>query len=144
MRRPAGGHRAHLHPILALLLLCAVGLSPVEYRGGAERPHAHAVFQLWDDVADGALDHHAEADVPLATSVSTGTNSVAAAPPDTPRLSALASAEHASLLLVVVVASVLLTAESIRARAVWPPATTLSGHPFAPEPPPPRRIATFA
>jgi len=142
VRRPSGTHRANLHPILALLVLCAVGLSPVEYRGGGERPHAHAVFQLWDDVADGALDHHAEVGVAPG---STGINAAAAAaPPDTPRLTALASAEHASLILVVVVGSVLLTAGSTRGRAVWPSFPILTAHPSAPEPPPPRWVAASA
>lgn len=148
LRRPAGSSRAHLLPILALLVLCAVGLSPVEYRGGAEQPHAHAGFQLWVDAADGTLHHHGAGahrdDAPTARVPAANTSAAAEAPPDTPRLGALASAERAPLILAVAATSFLATAGSIRARTVWPPSLALSGRPVAPEPPPPRPGVAFA
>lgn len=142
VRRAAGTHRANVHPILVLLLLGAVGLSPVEYRGGAERPHVHVVFQLWDDAADGALDHHAAED---GTPGSGAIRPVGAeAPPDIPRLTASASVERVDPLLAVAAATTLLCAGSVRGRVTWPPAASLSGCPFVPEPPPPRGIVAFA
>jgi hypothetical protein len=47
-------------------LVCAVtalGLLtlPIQYRGGAEQPHAHAFVQIWLDAADGSFDHHRRA-----------------------------------------------------------------------------------
>lgn len=147
VRRPAGSHRAKLHPILALLVLCAVGLSPVEYRGGAEQPHAHAVFQLWVDAADGTLHHHgdgAHGGAPIVGVPAANLAAAAEAPPDTPRLGALASAERASLILAVAATSFLAAAGSIRVRAVWPLAVALSGRPVAPASPPPRPFVAFA
>jgi hypothetical protein len=39
---------------MALLSLC---LLPTDYRAGAETPHAHSLFQLWLDAADGGVFH---------------------------------------------------------------------------------------
>lgn len=138
MRRPAGPRPAILSPAFVLLVLCAVALPPVEYRGGGEHTHAHAVVQLWDDAADGALDHH------HAETGGVAHGGVAEAPPDVPRLTALAAAEQATPTLVVAAASLLAIVVSIRVRLAWPPAAVPVGVMVAPEPPPPRRVAAFA
>ncbi|HEU5434469.1 MAG TPA: hypothetical protein VFU81_22545, partial [Thermomicrobiales bacterium] len=46
---------------LAAMLAC-----PIDYRGGAELPHAHAIFQLLYDAAHGSIDHHHDGDAPAA------------------------------------------------------------------------------
>ncbi|HEU0113155.1 MAG TPA: hypothetical protein VFQ80_00675 [Thermomicrobiales bacterium] len=35
---------------------------PLTYKGGAELPHAHALFQLLFDAAHGSIDHHHDGD----------------------------------------------------------------------------------
>jgi hypothetical protein len=56
---------------MALLSLC---LLPIDYRAGAELPHAHSLFQLWLDASDGVVmhDHADQAPVsqPLSSPVS--------------------------------------------------------------------------
>jgi hypothetical protein len=46
---------------LGALALIGLLLMPIDYRGGAEQPHAHSLLQLLLDASDGHLDHeHAE------------------------------------------------------------------------------------
>ncbi len=49
----ARGPRRLLFALLALGMLSM----PVQYRGGADFAHPHAVFQLWFDAARGTTDH---------------------------------------------------------------------------------------
>src|SRR4051812_38046114 len=44
----------------ALLLVAAVSafMMPSTYRGGAELPHPHALFQFWLSGPETAFDHH--------------------------------------------------------------------------------------
>ncbi len=44
--------------LLALSAVVGVCMMPVDYRGGARTPHAHALFQLLFDAAQGSPDHH--------------------------------------------------------------------------------------
>jgi hypothetical protein len=54
---------------MALLSLC---LLPTDYRAGAETAHAHSLFQLWLDAADGGV-FHVHAGHLAATDALTGT-----------------------------------------------------------------------
>ena len=137
------GRLAWVAAVLGLLAL------PVEYRGGAERPHAHAAVQLWFDAAHGAIGHHARA---------VGATASDAAPPspemvhasgldadesDTPRLSALTLSAGRILFLaagIVIPLPVLLH----RRRPGWLLPEILTGSLPNPETPPPRPLAAFA
>ena len=43
-----------------VLILATISLltMPVNYKGGAEETHPHGVFQLWEDLSHGSIDHH--------------------------------------------------------------------------------------
>ena len=133
--------------LLWIAALLGVFALPVEYRGGAELPHAHAALQLWSDAADGAFDHHAdshrhrveggEADASPAGHGWAATSIVPAGDPDAPQLSPLTlSADRVPLL----VAGIVLSVPPLhrRRRAAWSPAAVLRGAPPRPETPPPR------
>lgn len=139
MGRPAGTRYAILPPALALLVVCAFALSPVDYRGGATHLHPHSPIQLWYDVADGGLDHHGRETGGAGVSPAGGARA-ADASGETPRLGALASAERAPWVLAVTVVSLVATATRDRVRPVWPSVATLAGNSLHPEPPPPRPL----
>ncbi len=44
--------------LVAIGAVLGICMMPVEYRGGAQTAHAHALFQLFSDAAHGSLDHH--------------------------------------------------------------------------------------
>jgi hypothetical protein len=156
--RPAIAHRRLDRALTALAVLCVL-MMPVEYRGGAEASHAHAVFQFWASEGVGALDHHGhdhETVTSRADSLAvggwlapiTGAESPATAtdaPPDTPRLSeftvaaeravGMAVAVSAALALLSLVVLRLLPIASVRIPLGLTP---------APEAPPPRGATSFS
>jgi len=58
-RHPRVGSRlTGFQRLVALVAVLGVCMMPVEYRGGAQMSHAHALFQFLFDAAHGSLDHH--------------------------------------------------------------------------------------
>ncbi|MGH2532641.1 MAG: hypothetical protein ACRDJW_10085 [Thermomicrobiales bacterium] len=163
--------RSILHPrldraLIALAVLCVL-MMPVEYRGGAETPHAHAVFQFWDTGIASAFDHHghdhgtagrhANDDVlPTLDSVALGGRLLPAAvsgqiatatssPPDVPQLSKMtASAERAAGLAVAVSVVLALLALTVLRRLPIAAVRIPAGLTPAPDAPPPRAALAAA
>ena len=82
-RRPTANDRSPRHFLIALVAL-GVLLSPVEYRGGADRAHPHAFVQLWFDAAQGSLDHHPPTDPEAVPTVAERPIVVQSGRPDAP------------------------------------------------------------
>src|SRR5690349_10260170 len=57
-------HRNRFSVIDLAWLAALLGMlaCPIQYRGGAELPHDHAIFQLIYDAAHGSIDHHHDGD----------------------------------------------------------------------------------
>lgn len=147
--------RRHRFPQLrgrpSLVVLAAiVGLLalPVEYRGGASSPHAHAAYQLWYDAAHGSVAHHHVggdrprdlAGLDAARRHPAWAIAVDAAE-DVPRVVALSIGASKIPLLAVAVRVVAIPSHR---RPVWPVPGALRGRRLAPEPPPPRSRLRFA
>jgi hypothetical protein len=133
---------------LYAVALLGVLTVPVRYRGGAEVPHAHAIFQLWSDAAHGSTDHHrrwrmGEAATRPTDHVAAGHRVtaavVAAADPDLPRLSDLTS-EHERPLLILAVATLGLSVALFRSAPLWSGEPLPTGRRLRPEIPPPRFV----
>ena len=122
---------------------------PVEYRGGAERPHAHATYQLWYDAAHGSVAHHYRGE----DADGTGDHDAGAPPAlgtaaepdgaDVPRLVG-STIGVVKMPLLVAAISLLVAPPAARSLAVWPAAPTLIGRSPGTETPPPRPLAAFA
>jgi hypothetical protein len=119
---------------------------PIEYRGGADTPHAHASFQLWWDAAHGSTRHHVRPDAPATTTMA------AAAPAktpvasvgrgDTPRLYDLTPVIELPTILLLVSALLVLLAD--RLEPAWAAMAPLCGRVLPPETPPPRILSASA
>ncbi|MGH2560838.1 MAG: hypothetical protein ACRDJH_17375 [Thermomicrobiales bacterium] len=153
--------RSILHPrldraLIALAVLCVLTM-PVEYRGGADVPHAHAVFQFWAAGNGDAFDHHGLVSIRsdagwlpvperhvvggrlLPADVSAFRTSATTAPPDVPLLSELTgSAERAVGLAVTVSAATALLALTLLRRLPIATVRIPVGCCPAPDAPPPR------
>ena len=138
----------------AARLLAAVGalallMLPVEYRAGAERPHPHAAFQLWADVAHGATPHRHDAGFPAVLGHEAHANhdaSVAAwngLTPDVPRVSEATPPVERAAAFASVAALAWLLLIPVLLRIVGP-ARRLVGQPVRPAIPPPRPVAAVA
>jgi hypothetical protein len=129
--------------VLGLLAL------PVEYRGGAERPHAHATYQLWYDAAHGSVAHHhrwGATDVAGDHVAEARPVSAAVTEPDGADVPQLVGSTIGVVKVPLLVAaiSLLVAPPAVRSRAVWPAAPTLIGRSPGTETPPPRPLAAFA
>ena len=118
---------------------------PVGFRGGAQTPHPHALFQLWHDAADGAADHHRRGDGHDAAAHERHRAEPAQPvrgelPPDVPVLSSLSSTVGLSFALaaITVFGLVLLFG---RPSPSWSAAAALVGRRPRPDTPPPRPAA---
>lgn len=143
--RRSSGRLLWVAAVLGLLAL------PVEYRGGAERPHAHAAYQLWYDAAHGSVAHHhrgddhsgaAHAAVPAASG-SAAVEAVGAAATDAPRLVGL-SIGVTKVPLVATLLVLLAAPISASARVAWPGLPVLIGRSPPVASPPPRSLGAFA
>lgn len=143
-----------LNPLRRGVVLAAVlGLLalPVEYRGGAKEPHAHAAYQLWYDAAHGSVAHHHTGAIGHAHRAE-GRETRAVAPPlpaaaveageDVPRLVTLSiGGTKIPVLLTVVLVAILV---SIRLRLAWREPRVVVGRTSPPATPPPRPLPVFA
>jgi hypothetical protein len=124
----------HALALLGLLLL------PIDYRAGAEQPHAHSLPQLWADAADGVVHHHGPSAIDwLDPAVDAGeaarSSIVGSAAADVGEQQD--SAPAAGGLHMLLVALVVLRAVSAVRRPVSNPARPLAGlAPRIPSPPP--------
>jgi hypothetical protein len=127
-----------------LAALLGMVACPLTYKGGAESPHAHAVFQLIYDAAHGSIDHHHDGDG--ASDDDTGEPLPAAqSPAVAPNLSAhLSPMSESADGLALALAAVALWLLCERERWSAPLADAFGdGQRLGPEPPPPRhRFAT--
>lgn len=124
---------------------------PVQYRGGADFVHPHAVFQLWFDAARGTTDHyHARAASPHAagthaehTAAPERPAEVQTAPPNVPTISGLTSAVEraAAVAAALAVAGFVLFGQCIQAARS---PLVLAGRFLQPEAPPPRLAAVLS
>jgi hypothetical protein len=133
-----------------LLIVAAISLlsMPIDYRGGAELPHAHALFQFWMSGDADAFDHHGPShDENHEHDQSDGHDTYSLpmssrnAVPDTPTVSNMGSpAEMGSVLALSLLLTTLLFAEGRRLLiATWN--RTLVGILPSPERPPPRAVS---
>ncbi|HEU0115553.1 MAG TPA: hypothetical protein VFQ80_12795 [Thermomicrobiales bacterium] len=122
---------------MAGLLAC-----PLTYKGGAELPHAHALFQLIYDAAHGSIDHHHDGD---AVDDDEAPAALVAAPP----LSSLGAStgphlapmtESAAGLSLALTFPLRWTGIAGRGHASPDDALVRDGQHPAPEPPPPRHL----
>lgn len=141
LRRPRANRVAPLLCAVAALSLFAL---PVQYRGGADVAHPHAVFQLWLDAADGSTNHHGPAATEREHAADDGhpdapARSVLAVEesPDTPRLSEARPAVE-GFALVLTGAALLMALLLVRSTAAWSASPVWSGRLPNPETPPPR------
>ncbi|HEV2067558.1 MAG TPA: hypothetical protein VGR08_12050, partial [Thermomicrobiales bacterium] len=58
MHRPAPSLAPGFTRLIFLAAALALLTMPVEYRGGAEEAHPHAVVQFWAEASRGSLSHH--------------------------------------------------------------------------------------
>jgi hypothetical protein len=132
----------HLAWLAALLGLLAC---PIDYRGGAEMPHAHAVFQLIYDAAHGSIDHHHDDGDPAPVEDFGDRRAGAPAPEASAapgaRLSPMSESVEGLVLALGVVAFV---SETGWERRLTPAADVRrDGQRPSPEPPPPRQAFAF-
>jgi hypothetical protein len=122
---------------------------PVDYRGGAELPHAHALFQFWMSGDEDAFDHHghsADHDVHgQGTDHHDGPAAMGAKvepSPDTPAVSDLGSeADRTSgIALTLLLVALFLTGAGV--QLISNVARRLVGQLPLPELPPPRAVVT--
>ena len=121
---------------------------PVQYRGGADFAHPHAIFQLWVDAARGTTDHvhadrhdaHADAahgghDVPPERP-----SEVQTAPPNAPSIAGMTAAVEraAAVAAALVVAGIILFGRTPLAADA---PLVLAGRFVKPDAPPPRVAA---
>jgi hypothetical protein len=126
-------------PLLVVAALCAL-LMPVQYRGGADVAHPHAVFQFWRGGHADPFDHHGH-DHRIAGSFHEQSFARTNAPPDTPVLTGLASVDGQALgMAILAVAGLMVLGLHARHRHEAPPMVILRGRVVSPEPPPPRLI----
>lgn len=134
--------RARLFCLAAIIGLLAL---PVEYRGGAREPHAHAAYQIWYDAAHGSVAHHhtggddgahrVDILLPRQDAAPVPTADAAA---DVPRLVSLTIG--ATKIPLLVIAVLITTLFSTPLRPAWPPPRFAAGRGPRPETPPPRPI----
>jgi hypothetical protein len=141
---------------LLVATMCVV-LMPSTYRGGAEIPHPHGLFQFWLTGADRAFDHHrhdhgahdhtahmsagTEHSADDATSTDSSEVSSSAAT-DEPRVSP-ATAPGGMISAITIVVMVLVGLSGAAATRWRYPSwsSLLVGRMLSPEPPPPRHSA---
>lgn len=125
-----------------LTLFAALSLlsMPVDYRGGAELPHAHALFQFWMSGDAGAFDHHGHQTHHAHHAEDAKVSANADSAPDTPSVSEMGSpAERgAGIALTMLLAMFIVAACGTQAIATR--VSLLIGRLPAPEPPPPRSV----
>jgi hypothetical protein len=131
--------------LVTLLFALSLLSMPVDYRGGAELPHAHALFQFWMTGDEDAFDHHGHGadrhehehgadhlDDPAAAGANIDPS------PNTPAVSELGSeAERGSVIALTLLLVALFMAGS-GVQLVSTGARRLVGQLPSPEPPPPR------
>jgi hypothetical protein len=121
---------------------------PVQYRGGADFAHPHAIVQLWIDAARVTTDHyHVSQTHPQAGGSHAGHGAVPerpaevqTAPPNAPVIAGLTWAVEraAAVAAALVVASFILFGRLPRGASA---PFGLAGRTIRPEPPPPRLVA---
>ncbi len=134
--------------ILVVSAVVPLLLAPIEYRGGADRAHAHAFFQFAADVERGSLTHHHEAPADrhpgsafFAPEITPGpavalepagdqSDVLTASPARSPRERGQAIGDITVIALFVIVMS--------RGSPVWPAVRTLAAVARAPAAAPPR------
>jgi hypothetical protein len=134
--------RQRLDRLLCVVALLGIALLPVEYRAGADTPHLHASFQLWWDAAHGSTEHHPWREagaLSAAPERAANPGPLRTDRPEGPGLSKLTTLiEYPAMLT----APLLLFTLALGATRGWPAARRLVGRLLAPEPPPPRGLAT--
>lgn len=139
----AASHIAKLHALSVVAVLSLLTL-PVDLRAGLRDPHPHALFQIIDDAADGAIDHdHDAVDQGYGvhehhhTAASTDRADIS---PDLPRLSDDGSGAGDGLAAALFGASSSYR-EATATRVVNQARTPLRGIALRPLIPPPREVA---
>ena len=133
-------HRVPFSLVRLAWLAALLGLlaCPLEYRGGAEFPHAHAIFQLFYDAAHGSIDHHHDDGDPATDDA----DNPPPAPHDpvlTPAGARVSPMGESVDGLVVALAAAAIWLVGRQGRWPEPPADRFGdGERPAPEPPPPR------
>jgi hypothetical protein len=128
--------------LLTVLFALSSLSMPVDYRGGAELPHAHALFQFWMSGDADAFDHHGEHHESVAhhhDDVAATLRSNVDPSPDTPAISGMGGpAETGSVMALSLLLSVVLFAAGRNLLiATW--TRVLVGIRPSPELPPPRQ-----
>ncbi len=146
--------RTRDQPALSRLLLTVAALGllmlPLDYRGGAEVEHPHAIFQLWFDAAHGTIDHHQrriehEGSSSHQPRHATGHPAVAdTAAPDVPQLTEAASTIERPPMIVASLAVLALALLLVRAIPLPSLPMLLAGLHPRPQTPPPRLAAAPA
>jgi hypothetical protein len=133
-------HRIRFSVIRLAWLAAALGMlaCPMQYRGGAELPHDHAIFQLIYDAAHGSIDHHHAGD-PASGDDAADVVTPPHAPVTTPAGGRVSPMGESADALVATFAAFAIWLLGRRDRWPVPPADPLrEGERPAPEPPPPR------
>jgi len=145
LRQPPRTRLNPLSRLAAVMALCTIGLLPVEYRGGADLPHAHSAFQLWFDAARGAIDHHSHTTSQAPDDAGrfwhpTGEIGFAPATADGARVSFPTPPVDETSLMPLAVSFALLLLLLV-SRPVWAQPGAIAGSAPRPDTPPPRSVA---
>ena len=140
-RSPCFPIRRRIDRFLCVVALIGIALLPVEYRGGADTPHAHASLQLWWDTAHGSTRHHPWPGTMSRTPDNDARASASAIVPegnlDSPTVSKLTTAiEYPAIVTVLP----LLFCLALRVPRAWSVSPLRVGRFPAPETPPPRSL----
>lgn len=127
----------HLDRALAALAVLCLLMMPIEYRGGAEEPHPHAVFQFWDSGNRDAFDHHGHAHAAAAVPRADASE----APTDVPIVTEMTASAERAVGFAVAVSALFLLLSLTRVRRLSIPRTAVpDGLEPVPDVPPPRSV----